>query len=92
MQALDVGETLTDHPHLHGLGWVSTQVVTITIDGTEDAPVIGGTTTGTVAEDGTLTANGATLTISGRRYVGQPHQLPRRGLNDSATTATATSS
>ncbi len=41
----------------------TTQSVTITINGAEDAPVIGGTVTGIVAEDGTLSANGS-LTIS----------------------------
>ena len=37
--------------------------VTITINGSEDATVIGGTATGNVTEDGTLSASG-TLTIS----------------------------
>ena len=39
------------------------QVVTITINGTEDAPVIAGTSTGTVKEDTTLSASG-TLKIT----------------------------
>ena len=62
VQALDAGETLTD-THTFTASDGSTQVVTITINGTEDAPVIGGTSTGSVTEDGTLTANG-TLTIT----------------------------
>jgi VCBS repeat-containing protein len=41
----------------------TSQIVTVTITGTNDAPTIGGTTTRTVTEDGTLTATG-TLTIS----------------------------
>ena len=46
-----------------GNGGTDTATVTITINGTEDAPVIGGTSTGSVTEDGSLTANG-TLTIT----------------------------
>src|SRR5690606_33968006 len=41
----------------------STQTITVTINGSEDTAVIGGVTTGTVAEDGTQTASGA-LTIT----------------------------
>ncbi|MDO8742370.1 MAG: VCBS domain-containing protein, partial [bacterium] len=41
----------------------STQTITVTINGAEDAPVIGGVVIGTVAEDGTQTASG-TLTIA----------------------------
>src|SRR5690606_39783412 len=41
----------------------STQTITVTINGSEDSAVIGGVTTGTVAEDGTQTASGA-LTIT----------------------------
>ena len=45
VQALDAGESLTDI-HTFTASDGSTQVVTITINGAEDAPVIGGTTTG----------------------------------------------
>ncbi len=62
MQALDVGESLTD-TYTFTASDGSTQTVTVTINGAEDAPVIGGTATGTVAEDGTLTASD-TLTIT----------------------------
>ena len=61
-QALDVGESLTD-TYTFTASDGSTQTVTVTINGAEDTAVIGGTTTGTVAEDGTLTANGS-LTIT----------------------------
>ncbi|MCP4391053.1 MAG: hypothetical protein GY802_22365, partial [Gammaproteobacteria bacterium] len=62
VQALDVGETLND-TFTFTASDGSTQVVTVTINGAEDGSVIGGTTTGTVAEDGTLTASD-TLSIS----------------------------
>ncbi|MCF8150978.1 MAG: retention module-containing protein, partial [Burkholderiaceae bacterium] len=66
VQALDVGQklsetysyTLTDKD-----GDTSTANLVITINGAEDAPVLGGTVTGTVAEDGTQTASGG-LTIT----------------------------
>ncbi|MEN8135789.1 MAG: VCBS domain-containing protein, partial [Thermodesulfobacteriota bacterium] len=62
VQALDVGESLSD-TYTFTASDGSTQTVTVTIDGAEDAPVLGGTITGTVAEEGTLSTNG-TLTIS----------------------------
>ena len=62
VQALDVGEALTDTYTFTATDG-STQTVTVTINGAEDTAVIGGTSTGTVSEDGTLTANGS-LTIS----------------------------
>ncbi len=62
VQALDVGETLND-TFTFTASDGSTQVVTVTINGAEDAPVIGGTATGSVAEDGTLTTSD-TLTIT----------------------------
>ncbi|MCP4386733.1 MAG: hypothetical protein GY802_00430, partial [Gammaproteobacteria bacterium] len=62
VQALDVGETLND-TFTFTASDGSTQVVTVTINGAEDAAVIGGTSTGAVAEDGTLTASD-TLTIT----------------------------
>jgi len=62
VQALDVGETLTD-TYTFSASDGSTQVVTVTINGSEDAPVIGGTATGAVSEDGALAASD-TLTIT----------------------------
>ncbi|RLC59030.1 MAG: hypothetical protein DRI30_01525, partial [Chloroflexi bacterium] len=62
VQALDVGENLND-TFTFTASDGSTQVVTITINGAEDAAVIGGTSVGAVAEDGTLTASD-TLTIT----------------------------
>ena len=62
IQALDVGETLVEVLTVTTFDG-STQVVTITINGAEDAAVIGGTAVGTVAEDGSLIASNA-LTIT----------------------------
>jgi VCBS repeat-containing protein len=62
VQALDAGESLTD-TYTFTASDGSTQTVTVTINGAEDAPVIGGVATGTVAEDGTLTVSD-TLTIT----------------------------
>jgi len=62
VQGLDIGETLTDsHTFVASDG--SIQVVTITIAGAEDAPVVTGDLIGSVAEDGTVTTGG-TLSIS----------------------------
>jgi VCBS repeat-containing protein len=65
VQALNVGDTLTDTFTVTTVDGTA-QVVTITIDGTNDAAVISGTTTGSVIEDdhdkcGSPTATG-TLT------------------------------
>ena len=62
VQHLDAGEFVTDTLTFTATDG-STQVVAITVNGTEDAPAITGTATGAVTEDGTLTANG-TLAIS----------------------------
>jgi VCBS repeat-containing protein len=66
--ALGAGQSDTDsftYTIDDGNGGTDTATVTITINGTNDAPVIGGVTTGSVTEDdaATLTASGA-LTIS----------------------------
>ncbi|MCF6776440.1 VCBS domain-containing protein [Thiotrichales bacterium 19X7-9] len=65
---LSEGETATDtftYTIIDEHGASSTETVTITINGTNDAPIIGGMTTGSVIEDGgtTLTTSGS-LTIS----------------------------
>ncbi len=62
IQALDSGESLTDTLTVTSFDGTTHNVV-ITINGTDDISTIGGTTTGTVTEDGTLTSTGA-LTIS----------------------------
>src|SRR5205814_4079728 len=49
VQALNVGGTLTDHITVQTIDGTS-QVVTITINGTNDAAVISGTTIGAVTE------------------------------------------
>src|SRR5439155_147658 len=65
VQALNVGGTLTDHITVASEDG-TTQVVTITINGTNDAAIISGTTIGTVTEAGGV-ANGTpgTPTASG---------------------------
>ena len=62
IQQLDAGESVTDVLTVTTADG-TTHDVTITINGSEDAPVLGGTSIGTVTEDGTFTADGA-LTIS----------------------------
>src|SRR5438046_1374967 len=56
VQALNVGGTLTDHITVASEDG-TTQVVTITINGTNDAAIISGATTGSVIEAGGV-ANG----------------------------------
>src|SRR5947208_2838509 len=65
VQALNVGGTLTDHITVASEDG-TTQVVTITINGTNDAAIISGATTGSVIEAGGV-ANGTpgTPTASG---------------------------
>ncbi|MEG4235477.1 retention module-containing protein, partial [Microcoleus sp. Pol11C3] len=62
VQFLDAGQSATDSITYTASNG-STQTITVTINGAEDAAVIGGVFVGTVAEDGTATASGA-LTIS----------------------------
>ena len=62
IQALDVGELLTDTLSVSAFDGTMHTIV-ITLNGAEDAAVLGGTTTAVVAEDGTL-SDGGTLTIS----------------------------
>jgi choice-of-anchor C domain-containing protein len=63
---LAAGETLTQTYDVtvdDGQGGAATQTVTITINGADDGTIITGSSTGAVAEDGTLTAGG-TLTAN----------------------------
>ena len=64
IQALDEGDQLTDTLTVQSVDG-TTQTIVITINGTNDTAIIGGTDTGAVTEDsaGTLTTSGA-LTIS----------------------------
>jgi VCBS repeat-containing protein len=62
IQALAAGESLVDTLTVTSFDGTTTNVV-ITINGTEDAAVIGGTATAVVVEDGTLVATNS-LTIS----------------------------
>ena len=63
---LSVGESVVltyTYNVIDGQGGVTPTSATITISGANDAPVVSGSTTGSVTEDGTLNANG-TLSIS----------------------------
>src|SRR5688572_19532079 len=70
VQALDAGQSVTDSITYTASNG-STQTITVTVNGAEDAPVIGGVFIGTVAEDGTASASGA-LTISDIDTLDQP--------------------
>ncbi|MCO5106476.1 MAG: VCBS domain-containing protein [Burkholderiaceae bacterium] len=66
IQELGAGDTLTDSFTVTSLDGSNSQVVTVTITGTNDVPVIGGVSTGGVTEDAStpdLTTSGA-LTIT----------------------------
>jgi VCBS repeat-containing protein len=63
VQALGAGKTLTDSFVVNAFDGTASETVTVTIHGTNDAPTIGGATTGTVKEDATVSATGV-LTIS----------------------------
>ena len=62
IQSLDTGESVLDILTVTTADGTTHDIV-ITINGAEDAPLIGGVAVGTVAEDGTLTASD-TLTIT----------------------------
>src|SRR2546421_697013 len=51
VQQLGAGQTLTDSSEAHSSADTASQTVTVTIHGTNDVPVIGGTSTGSVSED-----------------------------------------
>ncbi|MFO1171322.1 MAG: VCBS domain-containing protein [Hyphomicrobiaceae bacterium] len=63
VQALPAGVTLTDSITVSSEDGTASQLITVTITGTNDGAVISGTATGNVTEDGTPTATG-TLTVS----------------------------
>ncbi|MET3839730.1 VCBS domain-containing protein [Bradyrhizobium sp. OAE829] len=63
VQQLRAGQSITDSFTAVSADGSASQLVTVTINGTNDTPVIGGVSTGAVAEDATLTAGGA-LTIA----------------------------
>ncbi|WP_454668566.1 VCBS domain-containing protein [Achromobacter kerstersii] len=61
VQALGAGESLTEIFTVtvnDGHGGVTTQAVTVTINGTNDVPVVSGEASGSVKEDGSLTVSG----------------------------------
>ncbi|WP_211268349.1 VCBS domain-containing protein, partial [Legionella feeleii] len=68
IQQLGAGQTLTESFTAASADGTATKLVTVTIQGTNDVPVIAGVSTGTVTEDtaltnGNLTKSG-TLTIA----------------------------
>jgi choice-of-anchor C domain-containing protein len=63
VQALANGVTVHDTLTVHSADGTASQVIDVTITGTNDGATIDGTATGAVAEDGTLTAGG-TLGVS----------------------------
>src|SRR5205814_429462 len=69
IQQLGAGESITDSFTAISLDGTASQLVSVTIHGTNDVPVIGGVATGSVTEDvavdgsGNLTTGGA-LTIA----------------------------
>ncbi|WP_315831151.1 VCBS domain-containing protein [Bradyrhizobium prioriisuperbiae] len=63
VQALTDGQVVHDTLTVKSADGTATQVIDVTITGTNDAASISGTDTGAVKEDGTLTAGG-TLTVS----------------------------
>jgi VCBS repeat-containing protein len=67
VQAMAAGETLSDSFVVTSQDGSATQVVTITIIGTNDVPAITGQVTGNVVEDGVLTALG-TLVIADKDH------------------------
>ncbi|UWU23931.1 VCBS domain-containing protein (plasmid) [Rhizobium sp. CB3060] len=77
--------TASDHPQesftvqlSDGQGGVTTQTVVVTVNGTNDAASISGTATGSVTEDGQLTANGVLTTAdvdNGQNHFQTPTSL-----------------
>ena len=63
VQALDAGEQVTDSFTFTAWSDNTTQVVTVTINGSDDSPVVSGSFSSSVTEDGTSTATGS-LSIS----------------------------
>ncbi|MEH2476841.1 VCBS repeat-containing protein [Nitrobacteraceae bacterium AZCC 2146] len=63
VQGLNVGQTLTDSFTAVSFDGTASQTVTVTINGTNDVPVIGGVAAGAVQED--VAVSGGNLTTSG---------------------------
>ncbi len=59
IQALNAGQTVHDLLTVTSLDGTATRVIDVTINGANDAATISGTATGSVTEDGVLTASGA---------------------------------
>ncbi|WP_207064561.1 VCBS domain-containing protein, partial [Niveibacterium umoris] len=58
IQSLGAGQSLTDSITVNSADGTASQVISVTINGTNDGAVITGTDTGSVTEDTTLTAAG----------------------------------
>jgi len=58
VQALNAGQVVTDTLMVKSIDGTASTNIIVTIDGTNDTPTISGTMTGTVTEDGTMTAQG----------------------------------
>src|SRR5690606_19720277 len=83
VQFLDAGETASDSITYTADDGVTQQTITVTINGAEDAPVIGGVFVGTVTEDGTQTASGA-LSISDADTSDNPIEFADQGATAGA--------
>ncbi len=86
MQALGAGQSLVESITVRALDG-TTQVITITINGTNDGAVIGGTVTGAVTEDVSVT--GGELVVTGALTIsdadaGQASFQTERGLDQRA--------
>jgi VCBS repeat-containing protein/ELWxxDGT repeat protein len=77
VQALGAGETLTDSFTIQSIDGSASQVITITINGTNDVPTITGQATGNVVADGVLIATGSLVVTD--KDNGQSHSQAATG-------------
>ncbi|MES2603646.1 MAG: VCBS domain-containing protein, partial [Pseudomonadota bacterium] len=61
VEALNIGDALTDSFTVTSLDGTASQPITVTINGSNDAPVISGTVTGAAQEDTTFSATGTLI-------------------------------
>ena len=92
IQQLGAGQSLTDSFTAVSRDGTASQIVTVTINGTNDVPVIGGVSTGAVTEDCSLDGNSAhQRRADHRRCRCGPVDLRGAGRAPPAATATAPS-